>query len=83
MTVRFAKSSSNEQNSSAASRNRSYEYQKQKSEEEPWVETTFHNKRSEVKWKEESQKLFCNKMDQEIMTVPDGDQRDYLKQLAM
>merc|ERR1711997_825867 len=66
VTVRFARGGQNEKEKYAKLREKSYEYQQKKLREEPWVKTNFHQLKS-PKWEEQSQKLFCRKMDDEIM----------------
>lgn len=66
VTVRFARGGQNEKEKYAKFREKSYEYQQKKLKEEPWVHTKFHQMKS-AKWEEQSQKLFCRKMDDEIM----------------
>jgi len=62
VTVKFAKGD--------AARNqkfmeKTYDYQKKKAEEEPWVKARFHQIKSRF-WEEESQKMFCNNMEEEL-----------------
>lgn len=66
VTVRFARGGQNEKEKYAKLREKSYEYQQKKLKEEPWVQTKFHQMKSS-KWDEQSQKLFCQKMDNEII----------------
>ena len=63
VTVRFSKSGAGGE---AAKKNRekSYEYQMKKAEEEPWRVTRFHHVKSR-RWEDETQLLFCRKMDEE------------------
>ena len=62
VTVRFARGGDNAKERFAKLQEKSYEYQQKKLNEEPWIETNFHQLKS-AKWEEESQKLFCRKMD--------------------
>ena len=66
VTVRFARGGQNEKEKYEKLREKSYEYQQKKLREEPWVKTNFHQLKS-PKWEEQSQKLFCRKMDDEII----------------
>jgi len=68
VTVRFARGGQNEKEKYAKIKEKSYEYQQKKLREEPWVKTNFHNLKSQ-KWEEQSQKLFCRKMDEEIVNL--------------
>ena len=68
VTVRFARGGQNEKEKYAKIKEKSYEYQQKKLREEPWVKTNFHNLKSQ-KWEEQSQKLFCRKMDEEIINL--------------
>jgi len=68
VTVRFARGGQNEKEKYAKIKEKSYEYQQKKLREEPWVKTNFHNLKSQ-KWEEQSQKLFCRKMDEEIVIL--------------
>lgn len=60
---------------------KTYDYQQKKSEEEPWVETRFHQIKSRV-WEEESQKMFCGKMEDEV-TELDLSSQKYLDTLTL
>ena len=68
VTVRFARGGQNEKEKYAKLKEKSYEYQQKKLREEPWIKTNFHNLKS-PKWEEQSQKLFCRKMDEEIVNL--------------
>lgn len=68
VTVRFARGGQNEKEKYAKLREKTYEYQQKKLKEEPWIQTNFHNIKS-LKWEEQSQKLFCRKMDDEILNM--------------
>jgi len=68
VTVRFARGGQNEKEKYAKMKEKSYEYQQKKLKEEPWINTNFHNLKS-PKWEEQSQKLFCRKMDEEIVNL--------------
>jgi hypothetical protein len=68
VTVRFARGGQNEKEKYAKIREKSYEYQQKKLKEEPWVQTNFHQMKTS-KWEQQSQKLFCRKMDDEIMNL--------------
>ena len=65
VTVRFAKS---DQDAAKKMKEKSFAYQQQKAEEEAWISTQFHHVKS-AKWDEESQNLFCKKMDEEISSL--------------
>ena len=60
VTVRFSKSGE----AAKKHREKSYEYQMKKAEEEPWRVTRFHHVKSD-RWEDETQLLFCRKMDEE------------------
>ena len=68
VTVRFARGGQNEKEKYNKLKEKSYEYQQKKLREEPWIKTKFHNLKS-PKWEEQSQKLFCRKMDEEIVNL--------------
>lgn len=68
VTVKFARGGQNEKERYAKFREKSYEYQQKKLREEPWIQTNFHQLKS-PKWEEQSQKLFCKKMDDEILNL--------------
>ncbi len=82
MTVRFSKSG---EAGEAARRHRekSFEYQQRKAEEEPWRVTRFHHLRSQ-QWEEETQKLFCGRMDDDLAAANNGSEEaaGYLKKLT-
>ena len=61
-------------------REKSYEYQQKKANEEPWVQTQFHHVKSE-RWTDESQKLFCKRMDDEALPVSTNTRESYLCEL--
>ncbi|XP_059099370.1 DNA-directed RNA polymerase III subunit RPC5-like isoform X2 [Tigriopus californicus] len=65
VTVRFAKSGTDY---AKKQREKSFAFQQKKSEEEPWIPTRFHHVKS-TQWEQESQKLFCRKMDDEIASL--------------
>ena len=44
---------------------KTYDYQQKKAEEEAWVEARWSHIKSRV-WEDESQKMFCAKMDDEV-----------------
>ena len=77
VTVRFAKSDSD---AAKKYREKSYDYQVRKREEEPWIPTRHHHMKTGW-WEEESQKLFCKKMDDEIVGNGESDSDLYLERL--
>ena len=64
VTVRFSKSG----DAAKKHREKSYEYQMKKAEEEPWRVTRFHHVKSS-RWEDETQLLFCRKMDEEATAL--------------
>lgn len=62
VTVRFAKGDS-ERNQKFMEK--TFDYQQKRAEEEPWVKAHFHQIKSKF-WEEESQGMFCNKMEDEV-----------------
>jgi DNA-directed RNA polymerase-3 subunit RPC5 len=88
VSVRFSR----EGVSDAAKKNRerSYEYQQKKLEEEAWRVTRFHHLKT-TQWEEESQKMFCKKMDEEasaattstsVAGAEGSDAKEYLRKLT-
>ena len=65
ITVRFARGGQSEKERLEKMREKSYEYQQKKMREEPWIPATFHQLKSQ-KWEEESQKMFCRRMDEQV-----------------
>ena len=68
VTVRFSKSG----DAAKKHREKSYEYQMKKAEEEPWRVTRFHHVKSS-RWEDETQLLFCRKMDEEATALNRSD----------
>ena len=64
VTVRFSKGG----DAAKKYKEKSYEYQMKKAEEEPWRVTRFHHVKSS-RWEDETQLLFCRKMDEEATTA--------------
>ncbi len=61
-------------------REKSFDYQRRKADEEPWVQTRVNQVKS-ARWEEETQRLFCGKMDDEIVALSQGGQQ-YLDALT-
>lgn len=60
---------------------KSFEYQQRKAEEEAWIPTQFHPVKS-AKWEEESQNLFCKRMDEEVLCAGSLSVTEYLHSLT-
>jgi len=71
VTVRFSKSGV-QGDAAKKHREKSYEYQMKKAEEEPWRVTRFHHVKSS-RWEDETQLLFCRKMDEEATALNRSD----------
>lgn len=68
VTVRFAKGSQAAKDKAEKAKQKTFEYQQKKAEEEPWVRVRFNHVKTD-RWTEESQKMFCKRMDDEIRTL--------------
>ena len=78
VTVRFAKN--NDSEAAKKRREATFEYQQKKAEEEAWIPTRFNQLKSS-RWEEESQKLFCKRMDDEISSL-NQTPKEYLRSLT-
>jgi len=53
---------------------KSYDYQMKRVEEEPWVETRFHQMKTKT-WEEVSQKMFCGAMENDVKSLDETPER--------
>jgi len=53
---------------------KSYDYQMKRVEEEPWVETNFHQLKTGA-WEEVSQRMFCGKMEHDVKSLDETPER--------